>query len=72
MTLRFACSKKPSSWRAKNKQPESPTYHYHLGQAYEKAEKPVVARQQFERVLKIDPNYTDAADIRKQLAQLKS
>jgi len=57
---------------AKYKQAENPTYHYHLGQAYEKAERPELARQHFERVLKLDPNYTDAADIRKQLAQLKS
>ena len=57
---------------AKYKQAENPTYHYHLGQAYEKAEKPGLARQHFERALKIDPNSTDAADIRKQLAQLKS
>jgi tetratricopeptide (TPR) repeat protein len=55
---------------AKNNEAENPTYHYHLGLAYEKAEKPALARQHFERVLKIDPNYTDAADIRKQLAQL--
>ncbi|MBO0910569.1 MAG: tetratricopeptide repeat protein [Acidobacteria bacterium] len=57
---------------AKNKQAENPTFHYHLGLAYEKAEKPALARQHFEHVLRIDPNYTDAADIRKQLAQLKS
>jgi tetratricopeptide (TPR) repeat protein len=56
---------------AKNKQAENPMFHYHLGQAYEKVEKPALARQHFERALKIDPNYTDAADIRKQLAQLK-
>jgi len=57
---------------AKNKEAENPTYHYHLGLAYEKDEKPELARQHFEQVLKIDPNYTDADDIRKQLAQLKS
>ncbi|MBO0910568.1 MAG: tetratricopeptide repeat protein [Acidobacteria bacterium] len=56
----------------KNRRTENPTYHYHLGLAYEKAEKPELARQHFEHVLKIDPNYTDADDIRKQLAQLKS
>ena len=32
---------------AKNKQAESPTYHYHLGMAYQMAAKPVLARQQF-------------------------
>jgi tetratricopeptide (TPR) repeat protein len=57
---------------AKNKLAENPTYYYQLGLAYEKAAKPALARQHFEHVLKIDPNYTGAADIRKQLAQLKS
>jgi len=57
---------------ASNKQAENPTYHYHLGLAYKKAEKPALARQHFEHALAIDPNYTDAADIRKQLALLGS
>lgn len=55
---------------AKNKEPESPLYHYHLGLAYVKAEQRGLAKQQFERVLKIDPKYSDAADVRKQLEQL--
>jgi tetratricopeptide (TPR) repeat protein len=54
---------------AKNKEAENATYHYHLGQAYEKDAKPALARQHFEQALKIDPNYTEAAEIRKQLAQ---
>jgi len=57
---------------AKNKEPENPLYHYHLGMAYAKAEQPGLAKEQFLRVLKIDPNYSDASDVRKQLAQLKS
>jgi tetratricopeptide (TPR) repeat protein len=57
---------------AKNKEPENATYHYHLGLAYAKASQPALAKQNFERVLKIDPNYSDAADVKKQLAQLKS
>ena len=57
---------------AKNKEPESAEYHYHLGLAYAKSEQPVLARQHLERVLKIDPKYPDAYDVRKQLAQLKS
>jgi Flp pilus assembly protein TadD len=56
----------------KNRRTESATYHYHIGLAYQKAKKPDLARQHFEQVLKIDPNYTDAANVRKQLAQLKS
>ena len=57
---------------AKNKEPESATYHYHLGLAYEKAAQPSQAKENFERVLKINPNYADAADVKKHLAQLKS
>jgi len=57
---------------AKNKEPENATYHYHLGLAYAKAERPVLARQHLERALQIDPKYRAAEDVRKQLAQLKS
>jgi tetratricopeptide (TPR) repeat protein len=56
---------------AKNKEPENPVYHYHLGLAYVKAERPLLAREQLERVLKIDPNYSDADDVKKQLHSLK-
>jgi len=57
---------------AKHKEPESATFHYHLGLAYARAAQPALAKQNLERVLKIDPNYTDAADVKKELAQLKS
>ena len=57
---------------AKHREAENPTYHYHLGLAYARTEKPALARQQLERVLKIDPKYSSADDVRKQLAQLKS
>jgi tetratricopeptide (TPR) repeat protein len=57
---------------ARHKEPDNATYHYHLGLAYAKASQPALAKENFERVLKIDPNYSDAADVRKQLAQLKS
>ena len=56
----------------KNKAPDNPDIHYHLGLAYQKAEKPALARQQLERVLKINPNYSQAAEIKKQLSSLKS
>ncbi|PYX04985.1 MAG: hypothetical protein DMG88_22930 [Acidobacteria bacterium] len=46
--------------------------HYHLGLAYEKTEQPALARQQLERVLKINPNYSSAADVKKRLSQLRS
>jgi tetratricopeptide (TPR) repeat protein len=56
----------------KNKAPEDATVHYHLGLAYEKDDQPTLARQHLERVLKINPNYSAASDVRKVLSQLKS
>ena len=53
----------------KNRTPDNPDIHYHLGMAYAKSGQTALARQQFERVLKINPNSNDA---KKQLAQLKS
>ena len=55
----------------KNKAPDNADLHYHLGLAYEKTKQPALAREQLERVLKINPNYWAAADIKKQLADLK-
>lgn len=57
---------------AKSNAPDNPAIHYHLGLAYQKTDQPGLARQQLERVLKIDPNYSGAADVKKLLAQLKS
>ncbi len=56
----------------KTKAPDNANIHYHLGLAYLKTQQPVLARQQFERVLKINPNYSEAAEVRKQLDSLKS
>ncbi len=56
----------------KNNSPDSPDIHYHLGLAYEKTEQPALARQHLERALKINPNYSAAAEIKKQLSSLKS
>jgi tetratricopeptide (TPR) repeat protein len=47
---------------------DNPEVHYHLGLAYQKANQPVLARQQLERVLKISPNFNDA---RKALSELR-
>lgn len=55
----------------KNKMPDNPEVHYHLGMAYAKSGQPALARQQFERVLKINPNSSAATDAKTQLAQLK-
>jgi cellulose synthase operon protein C len=56
----------------KAKTPDNANVHYHLGLAYQKVDKPALAREQLQRVLKINPNYSDAADVKKQLAQLPS
>ena len=47
---------------------DDPTVHYHLGLAYQKANQPVLARQQLERALKISPNNSEA---RKALSELR-
>ena len=49
--------------------PENPDIDYHLGWAYEKTNRPALARQHFERVLKDNPNYPAAAEIKKELAK---
>ena len=56
----------------KQKAAEDPGIHYHLGLAYQKTNQPALARQHLEKVLKINPNYSDAADVKKQLALLRS
>jgi Flp pilus assembly protein TadD len=73
-TYRSAVSllQKALELQEKSKAPDNPTIHYHLGLAYQKTEQPARARAQLERVLKIDPNYRAAAEIKKQLASLKS
>lgn len=48
---------------------DNPDIHYHLGMAYAKSGQTALARQQLERALKLNPN---AAEAKKQLAQLKS
>lgn len=56
----------------KNGLPDTPRVHYHLGMAYAKAGQSALARQQFQQAVKINPNSNEAADAKKQLAQLKS
>ena len=51
--------------------PENPDYHYHLGLAYQKNSDPARAREHFEKALKIKPDFPQADEIRKTLAQLK-
>ena len=49
--------------------PDDPVLHYHLGLSYQKANQLSLARQQLEKVLKLDPNHADA---RKALSELRS
>jgi tetratricopeptide (TPR) repeat protein len=58
--------------QVKNNLPDNPDIHYHLGLAYEKSNQPSLAREQFEHVLRISPNYSYATEIRKELGGLKS
>jgi len=54
----------------KGRFPDDPTVHFHLGLAYDRIGQPALARQQLKRVLKIDPNYSNAGDVKKLLLQL--
>jgi len=54
----------------KAKSPDNPTVHYHLGMAYERVGQPALARQHLQRVLKINPDYSRAEDVKKLLSQL--
>jgi len=47
---------------------DNATVHYHLGLAYQHTKQIQQARQELERVLKLDPNYADA---RKALSELR-
>jgi len=54
---------------AVNQNPANPTFHYHLGMAYEKVNNPGMAKKQLEYTLKISPNYPHADEIKSLLAQ---
>ena len=54
----------------RNRTPDNATFHYHLGLAYEKTGQTGLAKEQFQRVLKINPNSSDAIAVKKELAQL--
>jgi Flp pilus assembly protein TadD len=49
--------------------PANPTYHYHLGVAYQKSNDAPRARAQFERALQLNPPGTQIDQIRKALSQ---
>jgi tetratricopeptide (TPR) repeat protein len=54
------------------KVPRNPTYHYHLGLAYEKSNKVAQARSTFQRALQIDPKSPHADEIHQALADLST
>ena len=56
----------------KHPAPGNPDIEYHLGMAYEKNRQLALAREHFEHVLKIDPNYGSADEIKAELARLRS
>jgi tetratricopeptide (TPR) repeat protein len=49
--------------------PDNPTYHYHLGMAYQKSNNFAMAKKQLEYTLQISPNYSQAGEIKKILAE---
>lgn len=55
---------------AVKKVPNDPSFHYHLGLAYEKVKDKSRAKQHLERALALDPKFVHADDIRKALAEL--
>jgi cellulose synthase operon protein C len=60
------------SLEEKHQMPDNPDIHYHLGMAYEKTKQMALARENFEHVLKTNPNYPSAAQIKAELTRLKS
>jgi cellulose synthase operon protein C len=55
---------------ALKKSPNDPTFHYHLGLAYQAADQPSLAKEHLQQVLKLSPNYNDADGVKKALAEL--
>jgi Flp pilus assembly protein TadD len=53
------------------KDPNNPTFHYHLGMVYAKAGNASEARQALTRALALKPDFADAAEARAALETLK-
>jgi Tfp pilus assembly protein PilF len=52
--------------------PDDSDIEFHLGMAYAKSNQPALAREHFEHILKTDPNYPSAAEVKAELMRLKS
>jgi len=57
---------------AVKKTPNNPTFHYHLGLAYQKSDQPMLAKEHLQQVLKLNPNYPEAEGVKKALAEIRS
>jgi tetratricopeptide (TPR) repeat protein len=57
--------------QAADKDPKNPTYFYHLGTAYAKAEDKMRAKTSLETALRLSPNFPGADEARKTLESLK-
>jgi Tfp pilus assembly protein PilF len=51
--------------------PNNALFNYHLGLAYAKNGQAALAKQQLDRVLKLNPNFPDADQLRKAVAEAK-
>jgi tetratricopeptide (TPR) repeat protein len=56
---------------AVKKEPDNPLYNYHLILAYAKSGQGALARQQLDRVVKINPNFPYVDELRRAIAQAK-
>jgi tetratricopeptide (TPR) repeat protein len=61
----------PRLEEAVRRSPRSPTYHFHLGMAHAKQGNVEQARQSLQQALSLDPNFPDAAEARKTIAELR-
>jgi Tfp pilus assembly protein PilF len=52
------------------KAPDNPSFHYHLGLAYQATGDKAAAKQSLERALRLKPDFDGAADAKKALATI--
>jgi Flp pilus assembly protein TadD len=50
--------------------PDNATYHYHLGMTYDKIKDKAHAREELQRVLKLNPNFEHAQEVKQVLSTL--